>query len=110
MSALVIVPESFKVTLIYGLGYGTTGIGTDPPIADKFLVLSGEGGTLLGSPNLRVLPPYLATEVELLCPTDQEIQDSLTQKGAEYGAHLLAPRFIQGDNKEKLLQIPLIPS
>ena len=40
LAALVIVPDSSKVTLLYGLGFGTADIGSESPIADKYLALS----------------------------------------------------------------------
>ena len=110
LSALVIVPETSNVTLIYGLGYGTADIGENSPIADKYLALCGEGSAELGPPELRILPANLSTESEFLCPSDEDVQTSLTDKGRNYGAHLIAPRNVQELRKEKLLRIAPIPS
>ena len=96
--ALVIVPDSSKVTLLYGLGFGTADIGSESPIADKFLALSGESGTTLSPPDLRVLPPSLSESRNFLSPTDAEIKEALTQRGANFGPHLIAPRLVGGDN------------
>lgn len=110
LSALLIVPDSSQVTLIYGLGFGTADIGTESTIADKFLALSGEGSATLGPPDLRVLPPSLSETKDFLSPTDDEIKDALTQRGPNFGPHLIAPRLVRGDNKESLLRIAPIPA
>ena len=94
LAALVIVPDSSKVTLLYGLGFGTADIGSESPIADKYLALSGEGSATLGPPDLRVLPPSLSESADFLSPTDEEIKEALTQRGANYGQHLIAPRLV----------------
>ena len=110
LSALVIVPDSSKVTLIYGVGFGTADIGSESPIADKFLALSGEGSATLGPPDLRVLPPSLSESRNFLSPTDAEIKEALTQRGANFGPHLIAPRLVGGDNTKSLLQIAPLPA
>ena len=110
LSALVIVPETGKVTLVYGMGYGTADIGENSPIADKYLALWGEGSANLGPPELRILPSSLSTEDDLLCPSDEEIQAALTDRGGNYGMHLIAPRNVQENRKERLLRVAPIPS
>ena len=109
LKALIIVPGLSKIDLIYGLGYGTVDIGKDSPIADKYLCLHGEGSTDLGPPDLRIFPNSLMESVNALTPTDDEVQHALTTKGAAYGVHLIAPRLVANDHKEKLLRIAPIP-
>ena len=49
-TALVAVPGTHKVKLVYGLGIGTARIGHTSPVANKLLTLYGEGGPLIGAP------------------------------------------------------------
>ena len=46
-TAMVSVPDTCKVKIIYGLGIGTARIGQVSPIANKFLALHGKGGVLI---------------------------------------------------------------
>ena len=110
MSALIILPGTSKIDLVYGLGYGTADIGDESPIADKYLCLHGEGSAELGPPDLRIFPNSISEQIEVLSPSDDEVQQALTQKGAEYGAHLIAPRLVSNENKENILRIAPIPS
>ena len=43
-TCLVAIPSSKLVKVVYGLSFGVTGIETVSPLADKMLVLFGEGG------------------------------------------------------------------
>ena len=51
-TALVLVPDSNKVKVIYGLGMGTAGIGHISAVSGKLLALLGEGG---GGPGTRTI-------------------------------------------------------
>ena len=48
IAALVNIPESELVRVVYGFGHGTSGIGSTSPIDGKILVCQGRESTLLG--------------------------------------------------------------
>ena len=58
-TALVLVPDSNKVKVIYGLGMGTTGIGHVLAVSAKLLALFGEGGGVQGPVQSIVLDAQL---------------------------------------------------
>ena len=55
-TALINVPHSNIIRVIYGLGYGASGIGETSPIDNKILAMSGEGDATLGVPPTLTLP------------------------------------------------------
>jgi len=54
-TALVSVPDTNMVKVIYGLGIGTAAIGQVSPLANRLLALFGEGGMALGPAQTIVL-------------------------------------------------------
>ena len=54
-TALVSVPDTKMVKVIYGLGIGTAAIGQVSPLANRLLALFGEGGMALGPTQTIVL-------------------------------------------------------
>ena len=48
LSALVNFPDSSKVLVLYGVGFGLAVIGSESAIANKYLALSGDGSASLG--------------------------------------------------------------
>jgi len=64
--AMVSVPNTTKIRLIYELGVGTTSIGMVSPLSGKFLAPYGEGGGERGTPLMLILPSSIsdAKEVE----------------------------------------------
>ena len=58
-TALVSVPDTNTVKVIYGLGIGTAAIGQVSPLANKILALFGEGGVALGPAQTIVLDATL---------------------------------------------------
>jgi len=53
-TAIIMVPGTQKVKVIYGMGRGTAQIGQVSPVANKMLALFGEGGADLGTPQVIV--------------------------------------------------------
>jgi len=72
LCALVAVPKSKLVKIVYGFGYGTSGIGATSAISKKLLVLIGEGGTDFGTPQvllvLSLLPALCCHSAIGCCP------------------------------------------
>ena len=58
-TAIVSVPDTNTVKVIYGLGFGTAAIGQVSPLANKILALFGKGGVALGPAQTIVLDATL---------------------------------------------------
>jgi len=69
-TALVSVPETNLVKVLYGVGIGTAAIGQVSQIADKIVALFGEGGVTLGPSQAIVLNATLRDKREVKSPTD----------------------------------------
>lgn len=74
--AMVSVPNTTKIRLIYGLGVGTASIGTVSPLSGKFLALYGEGGGERGTPLMLILPSSISDAKEVANPSDADIDRS----------------------------------
>ena len=61
-TALLSVPSTALVKVVYCTGIGASGLGSTSPINGKFLVLTGEGGKELGTPSVLVLHESLLEE------------------------------------------------
>ena len=72
-TALVSVPDSNKVKVIYGLGMGTAGIGHVSEVSGKLLALFDKGGGVLGPTQFVVLDAQLRVKTELLNLTSAEV-------------------------------------
>jgi len=64
-TALVSVPDTNKVKVIYRLGIGTAGIGQVSTVAGKLLTLFGEGGGALGSAQFIMLEATIRNHVDM---------------------------------------------
>ena len=71
-TALVAVPDSHKVKVIYGLSIGTAGIRQISPIARKVLLLFGEGGGILGPAQALLLDADITRKCEMKNLTKEE--------------------------------------
>ena len=76
-TAIINLPNSHKVRVLYGLGFGTAGIGQRSPLANKLLAMYSEGGTI-GPPPVLVLDATIRTKLNIPNPTNQEIEDAFT--------------------------------
>ena len=110
LTALAIIPNTSRVKVLYGLGFSAAAIGDSTPLDNKFLALNGDGNKDLGPPDILVLPASITTKEEVINPSDDLIQDSLTAQGATFGNHLLAPRTVPPGSKLSLLKIAPIPA
>jgi hypothetical protein len=108
-TALIAVPETSTIKVIYGLGFGTASIGETSQIQNKFLALSGEGNAEYGPPDVIVLDADIALPEPILNPSDQLVQNTLTDKGATFGKHLIAPRLLALETTLDLPKIVAIP-
>ena len=109
MTAIVAIPNTCKVKVVYGLGYGTAGLGQTTPIDNKFIMLHGEGNnTDIGYPDVIMMNNNIRKQTEVLNPSDATVQDLLTTKGENFGNHLTPPRLVT--TKKKIMNIAPIPS
>ena len=73
-TALVTVPGTHKVKVLYGTGLGTALIGqTNPAVANKVLTLFGEGGADIGPPTILILDKSIRDVVRVKSLTDADI-------------------------------------
>ena len=80
-TAMVAVPNSTAVRLIYGLGMGTSGIGQVSPVANKLLALFGEGSAN-SQPQVIMFEPTLRLPENTLNPTEGDTDAALRNNHA----------------------------
>ena len=107
-TALVNLPYSNEVRVLYGLGYGASGIGITSPIENKILTLSGEGDATIGLPPTLTLPNTVRDMVALKTPTDTELQTAL--KTPKTAWHRFRINNINDNTISQIMQLAPIPS
>jgi hypothetical protein len=107
-TALIGLPGSNNVKLIYGIGVGASGIGHNSPTDGKLLALHGDGGHELGSPHPLVLPIETFDITEVAVMTDNQFTTAATLSGPEHQHPLLARRHITG--VKPIMQLAPIPA
>lgn len=108
LTALVAIPASNLIKVVYGFGVGTAGIGEWNPLQVKLLMLHGEGDEVIGPPDILVVGKNSQEQVEVITPTDAWVQQLLTEKGETFGRHLVAPRNVE--EKEVIMKLAPIPT
>ena len=108
-TALVSVPDTNKVKVIYGLGIGTAGIGQVSAVAGKLLALFGEGGGALGPAQSIMLEATIRNQVEIKNITTEEV--AVVFRG---GAHVvdrpvMKAQAVQG-TENTVMKIAPIPA
>ena len=104
-TAMISIPNTHKVRIIYGFGYGTSGIGSVSPIADHILSLYGEGGAI-GCPQMMMINDDFLKEIEVLNPTEEQIQKAFDE-GHQLNKETHKAREIK--QSRKLLRLAPIP-
>jgi hypothetical protein len=107
-TALVNVPHSNLIRIIYGLGYGANGIGETSPIDDKILAMSGEGDASLGVPPTITLPRTIRNIVTIKKPTEEELKTALTKTKSSW--HCFKISNIIDASVANVIQIAPIPA
>jgi hypothetical protein len=107
-TALINVPHSNIIRVIYGLGYGSSGIGETSPIDNTILAMSGEGDATLGVPPTITLPSSARNIVTLRTPTDAELQEALTKTKTSW--HRFKRNNISENSVSEVLKIAPIPA
>ena len=107
-TAVIGMPGSELVKIVYGAGIGVNAIGQNSPIDSKVLLLHGDGGPGIGTPHPLVIPLDTLTENKVGFMTDEQVTFTLTVKGPEFLHLLLAGNIIL--NTKQILQIAPIPT
>ena len=84
MTALLAIPHTRLVKVVYGIGFGASEIGTFSPLDKKLLALFGEGGGTLGTPQVLVLEESARTKQDVIALNDETFQHTLQEKGRNY--------------------------
>ena len=107
-TAVVSIPASGKVKVIYGMGFGTAGIGQASPIQGKLLALYGEGGGILGPAQAIVLDATLRDSVRMKNLTDAEIE-AVFQSG-NHSVDAMVQRASNVQQESTMMKIAPIPT
>ena len=106
--ALVQIPRTKMVRVVYSPGFGMRGLGGASPIDDKVLVLTGDGNATSGPPTQMMLPPSVVDVIDVHRMTLAQFSEKLTAQGDTY-AYPLAPRS-QCTTTSSILRIAPIPA
>ena len=107
-TALISLPQSSQVKVVYGIVMGASGIGQSSTIDRQMLMFTGDGGKDLGSPNTLALPGNLCHINQINTMTHQQFSDRLTTKAATYQHPLLACTHVH--ETKPIMQIAPIPA
>jgi len=107
-TALVSVPDSPKVKLVYGLGIGTATIGQTSPVANKLLALFGEGGGVLGPAQALMVNTSLRDKVMVKNLTAAEIETVFQGGNHAVDTHVQRASNVRGE--KEILGIAPIPA
>ena len=89
--ALVSVPKTSLVKIVYGMGVGSSPIGSmASPVDGKLLFLQGEGNLELGPPQPLFLPSTMVDKQKIATMTEEQFSTTLTTKGTGYTYPLLS--------------------
>ena len=80
-TALVAIPGTHQVKVLFGLGAGSAGIGQVSPLQDKMLALTEKGNRQIGPPQPMVLPPTLTRKRLLLNPRAEDVKRAFSTAG-----------------------------
>jgi hypothetical protein len=106
LTALIYIPNTKMVRLLYGFGIGTSGIGNTSVIDGNVLAMYGESDPLLGPPSVMMLPPSIRTPQEVKVMTHAQFNTALT--GPNYNHPLLQAIAVQ--TTQQLMKLAPIPA
>ena len=78
-AALVALPQSAQMRLVYGFGLGTSPIGKSSTLDGCILVLTKEADATLGPPLPMILPADAMIFIDRPCPSGQRVQQKITE-------------------------------
>ena len=106
--ALINIPLTQKVRVVYSMGFGSKGIGATSKVANKFLFLSGDGGPDSGTPTPIVLGSHAGDLRDVYTMTHEQFVARITTKGKNYTYPLLPRKSVT--NTESIMMIAPIPA
>ena len=107
--AVVNVPKTSLVKIVYGMGFGSSPIGVAAsPVDKKILFMYGDGNNDVGPPQALCLPPTMVDKKPIVTMTELQFSTQLTAKGVGYTYPLLPRSAVTGS--EELIQIAPIPA
>jgi hypothetical protein len=83
-TAIIGLPNSSDVKIVYSGGFGSSGIGRTLVEDGKFLFLCGEGGEDIGTPATLSLPDTIRTMTEVAIMTPAQFTTKVTEKGPDF--------------------------
>ena len=106
--ALVNIPRTCDVKVVFCAGMGSTPIGTTPsPIAQKLLFLHGDGNEELGPPHPLAFPSSMVTREEVAVMSEDQLLQALATKGDTFCYPLVPNTRI--DESATLMKMAPIP-
>ena len=107
--AMLNLPKSAKVKLIFCGGMGSSGIGKTSPIDKKLLWLNGDGGPEIGAPTAITIPAEARDSNKVACMSEEVFEQRLRDKGGASYTWPLATRN-NVTTSEEVMQICPIPA
>ena len=106
--ALINIPQTSKVRVIYGTGFGSKGIGQSNAISGKFVTLHGDAGNELGPPSTLVLPASILAAHTVTIMSHAQFCTEIISKGPTYTFPLLQRNKVA--EEVPILQVAPIPA
>ena len=106
LTAIIYIPNTKMVRLLYGFGIGTSGIGQTSPVDGNLLSMYGESDPQLGPPSVMMLPHTLRGIQEVIVMTHAQFATALN--GLDYNHPLLQAITVQ--TTQNLMKLALIPA
>lgn len=97
-TALICLPRSSKVKVVYCPGRGSSPIGEESPLENKHLFLTGDADQELGDPTPVVLNENVFQTQNVAVMTHEQFSTALTDKGPTYRYPLIQRRSIATAN------------
>ena len=110
-TALVALPESDQMRLVYGFGLGTSRIGRKSTLDGNILVLTKEADATLGPSLPMLLPMNTIKFIERPCPSGARVQQKLMEEAGSFPYPAWKPSSLHKNNeKEKCMKIAPVPA
>ena len=108
--ALISLPKSKVVKVIYIPKFGSSGILGHSPLDNKLLTLLGDGGNEMGTPRQVILPLSVMKKKKVKSMTQEEFSDKITAAGDTYSHPLTTITSLRDRDPVELMQIAPIPA
>ena len=106
--ALIALPSSSKVKVLYGLGVGASGLLNTSPIDGSVLALHGNGNATIGTPTPIMLPTSIMSTSNIKSLSEETFLAKLTSGGNGYRWPLSQER--NATEEHTLVQLVPIPA